>query len=108
MCPLSAPRLEFHVARMEMFNASWHRRDPDDLLPGLSPRLRFAIRCDLGTSQQFDQGPKLVRSRPRESEVRDACLKKSDRFASHEGRHQRIVIRPASLREDGREPGHAF
>ena len=108
MCPLSAPRLKFHVARLEIVNASWREPDSSDLFRGLAPSLRAMFLWDFSISR-FDQSRNLLRPQMRDYEVRSALSKSSDDFISGgEGRYHRIVMRPASLLEDGRERPHEF
>jgi hypothetical protein len=103
MCPLSAPRLKFHVARLEIVNASWREPDSSDLFRGLVPSLRAMIFWDFSTSHLFDQSQNLIRSHLWERDVRNAFFKSSDDCVSaREGRYQRIVMSPASPPERDR------
>jgi hypothetical protein len=108
MCPLSAPRLKFHVARLEIVNASWREPDSSDLFRGLAPSLRAMVLWDFSISR-FDQCRNLIRPQIWDYEVRSAFSKSSDDFISGgKGRYHQILMRPASLLEDGRERPHEF
>jgi hypothetical protein len=101
MCPLSAPRLKFHVAQLEIVNASWREPDSSDVFRGLAPSLRAMIFWDFSTSHQFEQCQNLIRSHLWERDVRSAFFKSSDDCVSAiEGRCQ--VMSPASPPEKDR------
>jgi formate hydrogenlyase transcriptional activator len=103
MYPLSAPRLEFHVARLETVNASWRNHGSSDLFRGLALSLRAALLCNFSPSHLFDQFRNLMRSRLCEDDVRNALSKTYGHLVSAvEECHHQIVMRPASRPVKGR------
>jgi hypothetical protein len=108
MCPLSAPRLQFHVSRLEMVNASWREHHSSDRFRGLPSSARAMVLWDFSISLS-DQCRNLIYSPLWEGDARDALAKSFDQaVGGGEAPYARRVMRPASLLENGREPCHAF
>ena len=100
MYPLSTPRLELHVAGLEMVNASSREHDSSDLFRGLAPSLRAMVLWDFTTCHRFDRCRKPIPSDPWEV---DPFFKNSDHAISDRDEpSQWIVMRPASCPEKDR------